>query len=79
VLAADVTGGRFRLMVQDNGPGPAPGWREGIGLANARERLARRFGPSAQLQLSSLQPGARAEISIDPPTSSALPEPRDAG
>lgn len=58
--------GRFWLTVQDNGPGPAPDWREGIGLANARERLARRFGARAQLQLQALDPGARAEITIAP-------------
>ena len=58
--------GRFWLAVQDNGPGPAPDWREGIGLANARERLARRFGPRAQLQLRALDPGACADITIAP-------------
>jgi LytS/YehU family sensor histidine kinase len=66
-LAAERAAGRFRLTVQDNGPGPAPGWRDGIGLANARERLARRFGPSAQLQLQPLAPGACAEITIAAP------------
>lgn len=70
-LAASVSDGVFRLTVQDNGPGPTPGWREGIGLANARERLARRFGPRARLALQAAPPGACAEITIE--------EPRDAG
>ncbi|WP_329716384.1 sensor histidine kinase [Ideonella sp.] len=79
VLAAGVADGRFRLTVQDTGPGPTPGWREGIGLANARERLARRFGPRAQLRLQALDPGACAEITIDPPTPSSPRSPHDAG
>jgi len=70
--------GHFWLTVQDNGPGPAPDWREGIGLANARERLARRFGPRAQLQLRALDPGARADITIAP-TPGPANGARDAG
>ena len=53
------------IEVSDNGPGLAPGWREGVGLANARERLAHRFGPRARLRLETLQPGVRAVIEID--------------
>lgn len=58
--------GRCRIEVSDNGPGLAPGWREGVGLANARERLAHRFGPRARLLLEPLSPGVGAVIEIDP-------------
>jgi hypothetical protein len=74
-VRASLDGGRCRIEVSDNGPGLAPGWREGVGLANARERLAHRFGPRARLRLEPLEPpadGTRAVIEID------LDEARDA-
>jgi LytS/YehU family sensor histidine kinase len=55
----------FELAVQDNGPGPATDWKEGVGLANLHERLARRFGTGAGFTLRGAAPGARAEIRID--------------
>ncbi|MBX3599477.1 MAG: histidine kinase [Rubrivivax sp.] len=39
------------VEVADDGPGPAPDDTEGIGLANARERLALTLGAAASLQL----------------------------
>jgi two-component system, LytTR family, sensor kinase len=41
------------LVVEDDGAGPpAAGLREGVGLANTRERLATLYGESARLSLS---------------------------
>jgi hypothetical protein len=40
------------LTVRDTGPGTAPGWTEGLGLANSRERLAQAFGSAATLTLA---------------------------
>jgi LytS/YehU family sensor histidine kinase len=72
-VRAALEAGHCRIEVSDNGPGLVPGWREGVGLANARQRLAHRFGPRARLQLEPLEPcGVRAVIDID------LEEPLDA-
>jgi signal transduction histidine kinase len=62
-IAPQLAGGRIRiaarrhaggvcLTVADDGPGPAPGIAEGVGLANARERLALTLGAVASLQLT---------------------------
>ena len=62
-ISPQLAGGTLRLRghvhedmavfeVQDNGPGPAPGSRDGIGLANSRERLALSCGLQAQLDIS---------------------------
>ena len=51
-LRGQVQGGDAVFEVQDNGPGPAPGSRDGIGLANSRERLALSCGPKARLDIS---------------------------
>ncbi|MEK8030888.1 histidine kinase [Ideonella sp. DXS29W] len=76
-LQAEAVPERFRLAVIDDGAGPAPDWREGIGLANARERLARRFGSGARLRLHAApqgSSGACAEITLSaPPTPTATP------
>ena len=60
--------GGFELSVADSGVGLAPGWREGVGLANARERLMHRFGPAAALELQPLQHGALARLLIGVPS-----------
>lgn len=57
---------RLTVSVEDNGPGLAEGWQEGVGLANARERLRHRFGERAQLRLEPAQPGVRAELTLNP-------------
>ena len=49
--------GRLVIEVLDTGLGPAADLTEGIGLANTRARLARAFGPSAQLCLAALPAG----------------------
>jgi signal transduction histidine kinase len=51
VLRGQLQGGDAVFEVQDNGPGPAPGSRDGIGLANSRERLAISCGPLARLDI----------------------------
>lgn len=62
--------GRCRIAVSDNGPGLGAGWREGVGLANARARLAHRFGARARLWLAPAAAdgsGVQAVIEIDAP------------
>ena len=62
-ISPQLSGGRLLLRgyeqgsdavfeVLDNGPGPAPDSRDGIGLANSRERLALSCGPRARLDIS---------------------------
>ena len=63
-VAARLCGGRFELTVADSGAGLAAGWRDGVGLANGRERLRHRFGARARLELLPLQPGALARVVI---------------
>ncbi len=68
VRAQRLAFGGFELSVADSGAGLAPGWREGVGLANARERLLHRFGRAAHLALQPLERGgALARIVIEPP------------
>jgi len=65
-IAARVEAGRLHLEVRDDGPGfdpTAPRAREGIGLGNARERLARIYGASGQLSLRS-EPGLGVCVQI---------------
>lgn len=58
------------LSVADTGPGLAPGWQTGVGLANARERLHHRHGPNAKLDLRDAGPGTVAELRISGPQTS---------
>jgi sensor histidine kinase YesM len=50
--------GAFMLSVSDDGAGLALGWREGVGLANSRERLAHAFGERATLSLNPRTPAS---------------------
>ncbi|MFM8767038.1 MAG: sensor histidine kinase, partial [Rubrivivax sp.] len=50
------------LRVHDDGAGLPPGWQEGVGLANCRQRLAHHFGASARLELLSLERGTTALV-----------------
>ena len=52
-VRGEATATGFRLCVLDDGAGLAPGWQEGIGLANCRQRLAHRFGERAVLKVQS--------------------------
>jgi hypothetical protein len=54
----------FTLSVRDQGTGLAPGWTEGVGLANCRERLQWRFGPAATLTLRARQDESGAEACV---------------
>lgn len=66
-VAGTVENGRLHLEVSDNGLGidrqdhRRP--REGVGLTNTRERLARLYGPHSQLVLKS-EPGHGTTVSI---------------
>lgn len=48
------------VRVHDDGMGLAPGWQEGVGLANCRQRLAHHFGASGRLDLLPLERGTTA-------------------
>ena len=52
------------ISVADSGVGITPGWHEGVGLANCRQRLQHRFGPNAELQISALEHGTLARITV---------------
>jgi two-component system LytT family sensor kinase len=67
VVAAARAGGRLRITVSDDGPGPPAGaaaLREGIGLSNTRERLRQLYGPSAALRLRGSPRGTEVELSF---------------
>ena len=66
----DVTGrveaGKLHLEVRDDGPGLGNGLtraKEGIGLSNTRERIARIYGAAGQLLLRS-EPGRGVTVQI---------------
>lgn len=63
-VAAAVQDGHLTLTVQDTGPGLSPDWQEGVGLANARERLQHRFGSHARLRVEAAEPGVRATLTV---------------
>ena len=62
--------GAVRLAVRDNGPGLPAGWaqepREGIGIANTRERLRHLYGDANQTMEITAEPagGVRVDLSI---------------
>jgi two-component system, LytTR family, sensor kinase len=61
-----VENGRLHLEVRDGGPGMGDGTKrakEGIGLTNTRERLARIYGAQGQLSLRS-EPGRGVSVQI---------------
>jgi hypothetical protein len=55
---------RFELVVRNTGQALAPGWRDGVGLANIRERLRHQFGARARLSLESTPEGTEARVTI---------------
>ena len=58
-------GGDALFEVQDNGPGPAADMQEGVGLSNARQRLALACGDTARLTLAAAEGGGcRATIQL---------------
>ncbi|RZL39884.1 MAG: hypothetical protein EOP35_02510 [Rubrivivax sp.] len=62
-IAARRDGARLQLTVRDDGPGLAPGWREGVGLSNTRRRLASAC-PGAALTLAEAHPGCIATLTL---------------
>ena len=63
-VRAGLEDGALTISVADSGMGLIPGSREGVGLANCRQRLQHRFGPGARLELSALKPGTLACITV---------------
>lgn len=62
-IAGRRDGERLLLTVRDDGPGLAPGWREGVGLANTRRRLLQAF-PHATLTLADAAPGCVTTLTL---------------
>lgn len=68
-ILGTVEDGRLRLEVRDDGPGIVNGHtrtKEGVGLVNTRERLAKIYGARSQLLLQS-QPGRGVSVLITLP------------
>lgn len=68
-VSAQAKHGRLFLRIEDDGPGfPPEGQRgrEGIGLRNTRERLAKLYGNEARLEIKS-QPGQGSVVSLELP------------
>ena len=63
VAERDESGGRVRVRVRDDGQGLPRNWREGVGLANCRQRLVHHFGDAARLEVLPLDPGTEAVLS----------------
>ena len=51
-IAAKLQDGRVRLCVRDDGPGPAPRPRFGVGLSNVQSRLKQLYGNASSLELT---------------------------
>jgi LytS/YehU family sensor histidine kinase len=69
------------VVVRDDGAGLAAAWREGVGLANCRERLAARFGGAATLALREALPGCETVVELpivpaDPAAGPPVPDDR---
>ena len=61
-----IEGGKLHLEVRDDGPGLGDGTkraREGVGLTNTRERIAKIYGTQGQLSLRS-EPGRGVSVQI---------------
>lgn len=62
-ISAERSGDEVTLTVTDDGPGFDPGWREGTGLANLRQRLATGKDGRAALSIAAREgPGATARV-----------------
>jgi LytS/YehU family sensor histidine kinase len=63
-LSAERDGAHARIEVLNTGAPLAPGWREGVGLANCRARVAHRWRERASLVLASEAQGTRATLRV---------------
>jgi hypothetical protein len=57
---------RVKISVHDDSNGLAPGWTEGVGLANTRRRLLSSY-PDATLDLRDTAPGCLATLTLPSP------------
>ena len=57
-------GAGFELVVHNTGQALAPDWRDGVGLANTRERLRHQFGDEVRLTLQAVADGTEARVTI---------------
>jgi two-component system, LytTR family, sensor kinase len=64
-ITAERRGERVLLRVLDNGPGPAAGASDGVGLRNTRARLGELYGEAASLSLAAAEGGGTlAEVAL---------------
>lgn len=66
-VSAEPTARGWRVCVRDDGVGLVAGWREGVGLANCRQRLHHHFGARAALRLTPQARGADVCITVERP------------
>jgi signal transduction histidine kinase len=71
-LTAERAGDCLRLEIADNGPGPAAGGGQGVGLANTRARLAGLYGDAHRFELKAVETGGTV-VTIELPFKSPLP------
>lgn len=74
-LSAAAVGARLVLRVNDDGVGLPPDWEErmsrGVGIANARARLAQMYGDEGVLTVSSNGAGSGTEVNVQLPLRTA--------
>ena len=76
LLRGRALGDTAHFEITDNGPGPAPGMQEGVGLTNVRQRLLLTCGAAAQLKLGAAPGGGfKAELSISTRSATTTPPP----
>lgn len=63
-FSAGARDGVLDIVIEDDGPGFAEGWREGIGLTNVRDRLGLLFAERARLHIEHTQQGASVRLSL---------------
>src|SRR5688572_12128881 len=61
-FSATARNGTLDIAIEDDGPGFAEQWREGVGIANVRNRLALLFAARAHLHIERTQQGASVRL-----------------